>query len=573
MPWEHCDTSIDDDGPCPACGLAKEQWTLHFDVTRTFKVATKASGTAQLKLVLQAPGGDYVADAPFRATFADGTVVEGALDANGYAKVTAPVSGECRVEFPGRRVKTKSDGRLLGSTTTLTTGPKHALVLAKSSRGVAVPAAVFAFDSSFPGPGIFIHLHEVAKLADELAQARLLVFGHADASGGEEYNKKLSDRRARAVLALLTNDLALFDAVAAEEAWGLGQDQAMLRGVGCNPGVIDGVDGPDTQAAVRAFQEEYNDGVFHRAPGATRAHADLTVDGLMGPKTRAALRDAYVWVAPGNLKAERFLGPRFAGCGEFNLVAEGASADNRRVIVGFFEGAPPATVPCKAGDVAACPVDAERPTRCPFYREHVDEERRPTRSFFDFQWLRIGGKAHLSALTSVPDGTPAKLTVYRWKGKLPEPPPDSSRGDPRPEGHEVLATLDATIKGGVAWATWAYPEEQDPFDLWRWFEDLDLDASEDAEAVLARDAMSPPLFALEAGGAWGYSRPPGRRLSRVRFTEQPTSKGLALCSDGVVRAFKAMAGQPVRSLDEELHVFAVALDERGLEVEAQEEGA
>ncbi|MCS6863044.1 MAG: peptidoglycan-binding protein, partial [Abditibacteriales bacterium] len=50
--------------------------------------------------------------------------------------------------------------------------------------------------------------------------------------------------------------------------------QARLRNLGYNPGPIDGICGPRTRAAVRAFQ---------------RDNPPLEVDGIVGPKTRAKL--------------------------------------------------------------------------------------------------------------------------------------------------------------------------------------------------------------------------------------------------------------------------------------------
>ena len=48
--------------------------------------------------------------------------------------------------------------------------------------------------------------------------------------------------------------------------------QARLRDLGFDPGPIDGIRGPRTEAAVRAFQHS----------------RDLVVDGIVGPKTRTA---------------------------------------------------------------------------------------------------------------------------------------------------------------------------------------------------------------------------------------------------------------------------------------------
>jgi N-acetylmuramoyl-L-alanine amidase len=53
--------------------------------------------------------------------------------------------------------------------------------------------------------------------------------------------------------------------------------QARLNNLGYDCGPVDGIDGPITQAAVRAFQKDYN----------------LDVDGIAGPQTQAALTDEY----------------------------------------------------------------------------------------------------------------------------------------------------------------------------------------------------------------------------------------------------------------------------------------
>jgi peptidoglycan hydrolase-like protein with peptidoglycan-binding domain len=60
--------------------------------------------------------------------------------------------------------------------------------------------------------------------------------------------------------------------------------QTALSKLGYDPGKIDGIDGPNTQRAVRDFQTA----------------ADIKVDGIVGPQTRQALMDKM----DGDVKAE-----------------------------------------------------------------------------------------------------------------------------------------------------------------------------------------------------------------------------------------------------------------------------
>ncbi len=55
--------------------------------------------------------------------------------------------------------------------------------------------------------------------------------------------------------------------------------QARLNNLGFNPGPIDGLDGPQTQAAVTAFQKAFG----------------LLVDGIVGPQTRGKLNELHGW--------------------------------------------------------------------------------------------------------------------------------------------------------------------------------------------------------------------------------------------------------------------------------------
>jgi len=444
---------------------------------------------------------------------------------------------------------------------------------------LSVPTAVFAFDSAFPGPGIFKHLESIGKMSEDYPETRLVVFGHTDKTGSREYNKKLSDRRAKAVLALLTKDLNLFDDIAKEEDWNLRCYQAILRAVGCNPGAIDGYIGPMTQAATRWFQQEYNEDIYHQAD-ISRAHPDLVVDGKIGRKTRAALRDAYVSIAPANISKDRFANPAYAGCSEFNPISD-RDAENRRVIVSFIGTEQPRNgeFPCQEGNVSACTIEGRGEMKCSFYRRFIHELKGPDLPvFFDFQWLREeDGKTHLSALTSLPDGTNAIFTIFRCEQQLPSPPPDSSSGCQRPSLGSVLGTVNGEIAGGVCYARWTPPKDFDPFDIEYWLVDHDIeledeDSDEDEGDMFSDltdlEVMYPPVFCIDAGRHWGYSGPPSNRLNRLLFVDDPNAEGVALLTNGTFVKFSSSGGK--LDVGDEYNVVSLAVVDQSIEPEESE---
>ncbi len=220
--------------------------------------------------------------------------------------------------------------------------------------------AVFDFDSSFVTPETREELALLAKVVKANPDSPLAVFGHADPTGEDEANKVLSGRRARAIYAVLRRNVSawesLFSARVMGDSWGLKSTQRILafltREDDALPyldGPADGAFGPATDKAIRAYQTDNG----------------LTVDGVAGPKTRAALYAEYMDAIcsdgeePFALKEDAFiLGGAGAstkgaaqGCGELNPVhllsaderetldAEARNAldaPNRRVMIFFF---------------------------------------------------------------------------------------------------------------------------------------------------------------------------------------------------------------------------------------------
>lgn len=236
----------------------------------------------------------------------------------------------------------------------------------------------FDTDSSFLHPRNAPQLkalgERVAAWREKYPEGTLAIFGHTDAVGKESYNKGLSERRAKSLHAFMVKDASVPEALYNEEKWGLKAVQELLKHLGHDPGAIDGIDGPKTQGAVKAFQEKQG----------------LTVDGKAGPKTREALFKAFADSLHGlKLEAKVFediAGNPFTGCSEFNLLedTQGALEKNRRVTVLLLKSTKkfPLNYPCKPGDVEKCKAQVKKDAgkrrkpsfKCCFYDELVKEE-------------------------------------------------------------------------------------------------------------------------------------------------------------------------------------------------------
>jgi hypothetical protein len=215
---------------------------------------------------------------------------------------------------------------------------------------VEMPGALLHHSSAVPcldSEGTFLGgLSATFSFAKSHSDRELVIFGHADTSGDPAYNYDISQWRAEGIKSYLDNDVnAFLDIV--DMASKVEDYQMYLstlsesHGWDCNPGKIDNVAGPNTKAAVKRFQEEYN----------KKFSGNLTVDGVVGPKTWTALFKVTRSLLETNVKKEcgeipalkyGYNGKGFYACGEsFPLDKAGQndtkSVTNRRVENVFME--------------------------------------------------------------------------------------------------------------------------------------------------------------------------------------------------------------------------------------------
>jgi hypothetical protein len=395
----------------------------------------------------------------------------------------------------------------------------------------SLPGTLFITDSSCPTAGV-VHLVTLAQEAVSAdASTTIGVFGHADHKGDEVHNKLLSDRRADVAFSLLSGDFDLFRRVALDEGWDVAASQSMLRAIGCNPGAVDGELGVLTRAAIREFRRNYNDGVFHRDSPRDPVYGPVPEGDELDDSTRDALLDAFHAFHAIAIEPQKFLGPGRSGCGEFNPRGKD-DLQNRRVSLAIYgETAPDAEeFPCRAGDTGACEVDDLGEMRCRFYRERIgkEEQLEETLTFWDFEWLATpSGKAHLSALTSLPDGNEAEVVVQMIPGGETD---DTEGTGSVPSLGRELARVPGLVRRGVIYALCDPPSDYNPFLREQWFR-----GPGEREGKPWQPGFQPPVFAVAAGGRWGLGAAPGHRADRIAFEEPPAEPFVVFTNDGKLR--------------------------------------
>jgi hypothetical protein len=514
--------------------------------------ATTPDADTWLDLHVVHETGGLFAGARLVVEFADGELVDGALDdASRYRLDGIRTRGACEIRFyeplrlgeeEQRRPSTGDVKRdpddleaIVGTAPKvgLATGRLHRLVvrLPAPAEMLAVDTGIFATGSVFATAAL---ARAVDHLSDRLPDApslRLTAIAHADGTGDPDADKTLSDLRARCLRTLLINDVRDFEALAVEAGWSLLEDQAMLRGLGCNPAAIDGVPGPATQTAVEWFQEEWTRGIHHP----DGLEAPLEVTGELDDATRSALRKAYLLSLSPQLAPSQLVAPEAIGCASFNIDANAPRPDRGGLAIWDKMDPRSLDFPCRKADPGACRIDERGAARCRFFREtfaRSQHDEAPV--FYDFEWLRLAsGKINLSVVTSLPDDTRVRVHVFAdvgdFDGRV------RTHHGPRllpPRGRLVGAPVDGIVRHGLCVALWTRLDDWDPFDWRQWLTDLDDDPDPDLPD------FHPPLFAVEYDGGWAFSQPPGERIDRFAL-RHPNGRGLAFASDGSLVEFGA----------------------------------
>ena len=192
----------------------------------------------------------------------------------------------------------------------------------------------YRFDKAFVEPCLRHVLQEVVdRVRTGPADEKVVLVGHTDLVGSDQYNQSLSERRARGVFAFLTYGLDPAAAVSEwnelrrnqvsqptiNDAWGTRQYQYMLQDLGFYNHRIDGDHGPTTTEAVRRFQQSNG----------------LPVTGFVDNTTWPVLIDAYLRQDTFSLPPEKFLKNcdpeilKWLGCGEKVPVINTQNAERR----------------------------------------------------------------------------------------------------------------------------------------------------------------------------------------------------------------------------------------------------
>lgn len=230
-------------------------------------------------------------------------------------------------------------------------------------------------------------LNRVTSYPDQ----KLLIAGHTDTSGPDDYNFMLSKERADSVLHVLENKKEAWAAIADrrhknEDIQHVVSWSAKTRGWNCDPGGVDGIIGPKTKAAIKEFHDKSGAGSGETFTAASwgavfelyQKELAKKMSADENEKTALENRTNIAWAYGDSHKA--------VGCGELWPLEHVGKDDmksqtNRRVEALFFEDKEIGECKCKDGacDKNECPVYAEGLFKRKYIKVDGSEDNSDTR--------------------------------------------------------------------------------------------------------------------------------------------------------------------------------------------------
>lgn len=289
---------------------------------------------------------------PSAGTQPEGTTVDRTLtnrEENIWTEADMPAGDytvRAVVEDPDPLTGSASASLRAGETTQVT-------ITLRSGQNIAKAFVIhFWFDKAFIEPCLRTVMRQVADYAQAHTDEKLLIVGHTDLTGSDQYNQSLSERRARSAYAYLTVGRDRAPAItewnhlrrrrptgqtrSLNDTWGTREYQYLLQDIGYYVGNIDEQHGEMTDEAINNFQQDNG----------------LPTTGAMDDATWEKLVELYLSQDNLSIPESQFLPNcdgeilKWLGCGEQDPVrnTQDAWRPNRRTEFLFVRAE---TLPCE----------------------------------------------------------------------------------------------------------------------------------------------------------------------------------------------------------------------------------
>lgn len=323
-----------------------------FDMAVDVKIPTGSTSTAQATFTLfcYVPKSGTEAGPPNKEERSKTWTVEGKVDTAGSDQVVVKARRTLMAELgttPGEKTGFELEATHPELKDPCKSG-RIEVVLKTQAHWVGGDDMHFRTDGEFPLLGADGALLQVLATAagrvkkPEQERETVICFGFASSAGDADSNRELSLRRAQVVKALLDRDESSWSTLAKAnfETRDIQQFLSDLQascGWECDPGAVDGQDGPKTKSAIGSFQKECN----------SRYKLGLKEDGDCGPKTwgavhRAILGQVQEVLGEDSTKAPSWPKPKWGNGGEGvygngeDFATGGDKPDERSVQITFF---------------------------------------------------------------------------------------------------------------------------------------------------------------------------------------------------------------------------------------------